>query len=556
MTTSPDDPQVPSIGDVLGPGLQKLVELRPKAADHLTKGRYANVAHGLRGHVEVARKRLAEEVLAARLPFSAGSALSDLASSEYDTPRSSTAATPSIGEVILQRTVVHYFRDAFTVSLPTAIDESSASALLASLLAAVPGHAASVFDTTTGIGAHRSADATSFVGLTTVATGSPFTDFVNAANAWKAALLAHLANTAAHWSADTLSLVTASDAFASVVILGWDSQTAGARSSVLAVLNAVSAAIQSHIALESRPGTVRAGTTITLTPNPSAVPPVKGGSYKVTADTPVAAGQGLVIARVEATRAGSFANIPKWFIGVSFFNGIQLTPTGPSLGLSTPVLFDSGDKLRFKTATLAAAGGSEGQSDPELRRASGAAFQGSVGPTDTALVAGALRTIGASRTVVLAKKNGGISWVYPVDPSWAQSDAWLAGVEQELRTNWKGFGCRLAIGHVWNLVVRLELTVVLRDAKDLADTTDIATDVQSTIKSYFDDRPDWYIWRAQALRGAVAHANRKILTCATVVVRNGSGIPLTEPPQPDAGSLLIHYFFADNAADITFTGPS
>lgn len=555
MTTSDDDPQVPSIGDVLGPGLQTLVALRPKAADHLIVGRYANVAHGLRGHVEVARKRIAEEVLAARLPFSTDSALSDLASSEYDTPRSSTSATTSIGEVTFSRTVVHYFRDAFSVAIPTAIDEASSAALLAALFAAVPLHAAGVFDPSTGIGPHVVADAHSFASVTTANVGDPFSNFVAAANGWRSATLAHLANRASHPDADTVSIIGAPVSFETFIGLTWSDQPSDAQSSVLALLNAIASALTNHIALEARPGTVRAGTSIALTPSPSSVPPVSGGTYKVTADTPVSAGQGTASVRIAASRAGSFANTPTWFTG-ALVNGLQVTPSGPALGLSTPVLYDSGDTLSFSTTALAAAGGSEGQSDPELRRTAAASIQGTVGPTDTALVAGALRTIGASRTVVLPASNGGISWVYPVDPSWAQSDAWLASIEQELRTNWKGFGCRFAIGEVTNLVVRLEMTVVLRDAKDLADTTDIATDIQSTIQSYFDDRPDWYVWRAQSLRGVVAQANRKILTCATAIVRNGSGVPLSEPPQPIAGSTLIHYFFADNAVDITFTGPS
>jgi hypothetical protein len=204
---------------------------------------------------------------------------------------------------------------------------------------------------------------------------------------------------------------------------------------------------------------------------------------------------------------------------------------------------------------LLAAGGSDGQSDPELRRAAGAAVRGNAGPTTLALDAGALATVGASRTVTRDDLTTGTSYVYPVDASWAQSVTWAGDVLAVIADTWKGFGCRVAASAVFNRIVRVELTVVLRATSYLTDTSEITDAIHAALRAYFDDRPDWYVWRTAALRAVVSRAHKRVLTCSAAAVRDEAGEPLTEPAQPTGGAALTHYTFADNAVSIAYAGP-
>ena len=99
MATDPAPPILPSSADVVGAAKARLVAVRPSAAPHIETGRYARPFVGLRGQFLRARARLAEEARAARLPTSEGDALTELASSNFDTLRASSAPVAAIGIV-------------------------------------------------------------------------------------------------------------------------------------------------------------------------------------------------------------------------------------------------------------------------------------------------------------------------------------------------------------------------------------------------------------------------------------------------------------------------
>lgn len=539
MATPPQ--QIPSTFDVLGPAIDRLVEVRPTVAPHLTTGRYGDLIAGQTGQFRVLRGRLVQEALAARLPFSEGQALTDLAASEYETERVA-GALRAVGEATLTRSVVHY-RATETQALDPATDGDTVDDLLVHVWAQLRDHALDVFSVPTGLGAHVLAapEPDSVPALDPLTT--PMSSWVAYVNYFRDFLNEHFAGETWHKDADVGNVIDVSDAFANDAGAAFDDNSNAAQQSVIAVANACLTAYNAHVLLEAKAGSVRKGTTWVLRADPTAVPVVVGGQYESTIDVPVNVGVQSVTAPVRATRAGAYGNIPAWASG------------GPTLSVSTPTLFDAQETLSLATTALRAAGGSDGQSDQELVRAASAAARGNAGPTTLALDAGALAGLGASRTVTRDDPSTGTSYVYPVDVAWSQSAAWVAGVVSSLAAGWQGFGCRIASGTVLNQIVRIELTVVLRETAYLTDTDPVTAAIHVALSAYFDDRPDWYVWRAVSIRAAVARAHRWVLTCSAATVRDSAGEPLTEPAQPSGAGALTHFTFTDNAVSIAYVGP-
>src|SRR5258708_30627660 len=81
------DPQIPTADSVVGPGIDKLIALRPNSLKHINygTGRYSHIFAGVRAQVATMLKRLADEAKSARLKLAEGQSLKDLAASEYDT---------------------------------------------------------------------------------------------------------------------------------------------------------------------------------------------------------------------------------------------------------------------------------------------------------------------------------------------------------------------------------------------------------------------------------------------------------------------------------------
>ncbi len=99
-----DDPILPKPSELIAPGIDALVALRPAALPHINDGtgHYAQVFGMLKAQANVALAHLADEVKQARLPFASGSGLTDLVRSEYGVPID-FGPTTAIGEVQLTR---------------------------------------------------------------------------------------------------------------------------------------------------------------------------------------------------------------------------------------------------------------------------------------------------------------------------------------------------------------------------------------------------------------------------------------------------------------------
>lgn len=525
---------IPSPADVIGPAIDRLLAVRPTVAPHIESGRYGDIVAAQRGQFSVQRAQLVGEAVAARLSFAAGPALTDVAASEYNTPRSGDPIA-AIGEAELTRKVAHFV--ASTPLYGTRVADFYAINLLKLSLSA---HAGDIYAPMTGTGAHSIQALSSLV----VAASSMMSDVVLAANQLVVDVLAHFAGPG-HLDPDTHTVLDVDPVFASDPLLDISLNSAASQQSLTLVIDALYAALADHMGLESRAGSVRAGAVFVVKANPQAIPAITGGRYRGTQDVPISTGVQRVTVPIRAAAAGASGNLPAWVTG-----------TGPTLSISTPPgLFDAGATLPLATTALRAGGGSEGQSDPELVRAARASGRGSDGPTRSALIAGVLRTVGASRTQDMESTTTGTTWVYPVDVSWAQSDRWAATVIDVLNRGWRGTGCRVTTGRVRNRVVRVELSVVLRDAQSLAATSDMTALIQTDLRGYFDDRVDWYVWRAIAIRGLVSRTDRRISTCVSAVLLDENGVPLLEPAVPTAGDDLTHYVFADNAVKIAFFGP-
>lgn len=542
-----DRPIIPTLGEVIGPAKEKLVELRPRAENHVEQGRYGLIVEGWRGQLAPVRARLADEVRASRLPTSEEQALTELTRSEYDCPRRE-GPSKAIGRVELRRTAVHYVRGS-VITADDATDGDSVVALLQAIAVAVNEHILSEYDPADGTGAHDEADGSGVFAVDNADMG----EFCATANRFKLQLNRHFANQEivgggellAHPDADMANAITEDDAAASDAGASFEDNSTAAQIALLLLVNAIKTAFNEHVVLEARPGTIRRGTVFRVESNPTAVPPVAGGEYAVATDLYVKTGDQTASPQVEASVEGPAQNLPLWVVG------------GPTLTIaSASPLFDSGSPTPFEIVALQAAGGSNGQSDPELRVAAAASWTGSYGPTAGALVAGALRSSGVSRVVVLENFQRGGSVIYPVDPSWAWSDAWSSRVERELRDAWLGVGCRLGAGRVANRIVRVEATVALRDAGLLVDPSAITEALRAACRQYFNERQDFYIWRASTLRAVLSRASRKILRCSSVIVKDQDGAAITEPSQPEAGDDLIHWYFADEALDVTYVGPA
>lgn len=98
------DDTVPTPDELIGKGIDKLVELRPSALKHVNNGRgvYANVFAGWRAQAALMCRRLADHSKNGRLKFAEGGPLRFLAASEFDTP-ASLEPTKAVGQVVLVR---------------------------------------------------------------------------------------------------------------------------------------------------------------------------------------------------------------------------------------------------------------------------------------------------------------------------------------------------------------------------------------------------------------------------------------------------------------------
>jgi hypothetical protein len=98
---------IPRLADIRGAAAWYLYQNRRKAYEHLNSGRWGDFIEGWVAQAAVCRARLADEMLSARLPFSEGAALLELALSEYFI-ETLPAQTTAVGEMSLVRLAGSY----------------------------------------------------------------------------------------------------------------------------------------------------------------------------------------------------------------------------------------------------------------------------------------------------------------------------------------------------------------------------------------------------------------------------------------------------------------
>lgn len=232
-----------------------------------------------------------------------------------------------------------------------------------------------------------------------------------------------------------------------------------------------------------------------------------------------------------------------------------------------PIRTDSSDhgvtptagRLFDKTITVStfgAGGGSDGAGDPYVRRYATAYAIGQYGPTDAESRYGALKETGVRNILVFDEPGTGTEKILIADESWGSSTRWASHVQQSLYDDdLVGIGCKVSVQSVRNKVVTAEATVVLRDKNFASETTALDEAIGKAVRSYFDDRVDWNVWKSRAIRAAITNADEKILHCSSITIKDVTGAPLSEIATPNYADEQLHYYLANNAVKVTYIGP-
>jgi hypothetical protein len=98
--------QIPSLRELVSPGVMELIAQRPRAAAHMATGRFGDLIAGWRAQAALLRGRLAQEVLAARVDLCPDEDIRELAEGELwqrlpDTPQR------AVGECVVTRSVTN-----------------------------------------------------------------------------------------------------------------------------------------------------------------------------------------------------------------------------------------------------------------------------------------------------------------------------------------------------------------------------------------------------------------------------------------------------------------
>ncbi len=307
------------------------------------------------------------------------------------------------------------------------------------------------------------------------------------------------------------------------------------------------------------PGVIKQGTRFVKRADPTASPAVEAAEYETieptycgsaasfTSSGPPYTHRQSVTVRIRAKRSGEAGNT------VAFFND----PFTSNLIALSDTLFDSTTTTvgytKFRVDSGLAGGGLDKQSDEELRALGKALSTGQFAPTVSATLAGALNENGIVHALAQKDLTQGIQNVYLADRSWGWSLSLQDRAAQAIRDAWQGFGCRVALNRLPNILIGVSCAIVLTDPKYAADTFEIRDAVRKALREYFDDRPDFYVWRTQSLQAVIAHSDPRILTCTSVsVLDRFSGAALSEP----GGGTRFHYYLADSGVTLSIASPS
>jgi hypothetical protein len=290
-------------------------------------------------------------------------------------------------------------------------------------------------------------------------------------------------------------------------------------------------------------GVIREGTRFKVSANPTASPPVKDASYVTTEPFYVTAAAFVAgpIAIV-ASAPGTDPNLPRYF---------QASPA--------PIVLD--DTLFDTTFTALegadAAGGSSGVQDEDVRKLAKALYLGQRAPTDGALIAGALTDAAVKHVALVRDRAKGQSVLFIADESWAWSLAFQNRCKQALKNDWLGFGARLDVRPIVNRLVALNATAILADPKFKDDTDDIRSVVRQTVRSYLDDRPDFYTFDPDALASTIASSDPRLLTCTSaLLVDLATGDPVLPVAIAAEAAFISRNYLTDNGVNLTLAPPS
>lgn len=289
-------------------------------------------------------------------------------------------------------------------------------------------------------------------------------------------------------------------------------------------------------------GSIKKGHRFARTANTNARPPIAAAQFVASAPVYVAAGQQSVTVPLEAVTPGTDPN------------ALQFVGSSPPAGTAVDALFDAA----FATAGVLSAGGSAGMNDPWARLIAAASYCGQFGPANTALIAGAFQVPRVRHTALTLDSDRGVSRLFVADISWGSSGRLATIVAQNLRDRWLGFGARAEVLPIKNELINVTASVTLKGPQFLDDISDINDSIRLAIKSYFDDRPDFWTFRNRALRGLVSQCDKRILTCSAVAVLDSVGVTVAEPASTLSGSATYatHFFLTDDAISTTFVVPS
>lgn len=319
------------------------------------------------------------------------------------------------------------------------------------------------------------------------------------------------------------------------------------------------------------PGTLPAGAQLRRVAAASAQPPREEAIYAVREAvyagpddsepvTDLGGGQyrhtQRIVPTLDAVRAGPHANGPE-FVDLA---GEELA------GEIVSDLWDSS----WQCLSLQAAGGQLEPGDEQVRAFAGSSHRGRLGPVDAAILAGAYSHGGIWRAILVDDPATGISKLYLADQSWAYSQALLADVGQVLlgrgpeqagspQRRWLGFGARVETRPVKNRLVTVQTTVTLRSPDYQEQTSEISDRIRDALTDYFDNRPDFWSWKAVALGGLISVADRRILSCDSVTVLDRDGAALSEPAavvDPTTDLWLVHYYLVDQSLQVAYQLPS
>lgn len=280
-------------------------------------------------------------------------------------------------------------------------------------------------------------------------------------------------------------------------------------------------------------GSIRKGHRFRRDAEPTKPVALTSADYEADADVAVVAGQATVTVPIVAVRAGVQANTP-YFVS---------SPYRPL------VLADAPFDTAFAVTSYTTGGGSDGFDDAALVRYARAYAVGRFGPTNDSAILAALGA-GVRHLLVQDPSPDGTT-LYISDPTWGGSPRWANVVRQSMQdSGYIGNGCKVTVVLIDNTLVNVTLTVRLRETSAFSDTSDIDTAIQKTVRSYFDDRPDFNVYSTQALRGVVSRADKRILRCTSASINTLAGTPLTY-----SAPFFGHLYLADNAVTTSYLGP-